>query len=64
MSWIRSTLGKTKGDRLGVVRGGGGGGCCKGGRVGIRGMMGSVFGGHDMVVFNVRKGISLFFCVF
>ena len=45
MSWIRSTLGKTKGDGLGVVRGGRGG--CKGGRVGIWGRMGSVFGGHE-----------------
>ena len=44
MSWIRSTLGKTKGDGLGVVRGGSGG--CKGGRVGIRGRMGSAFWGH------------------
>ena len=26
MSWIRSTLGKTKGDGLGVVKGGGGAG--------------------------------------
>ena len=45
MSWKRSTLGKTKGDGLGVVRVGRGG--CKGGRVGIRGRMGSVFGGHE-----------------
>ena len=46
MSWIRSTLGKTKGDGLGVLRGGGRGGC-KGDRAGIRGRMCSVFGGHE-----------------